>query len=177
MPPVQTRSGFSPEGIKRILRAAGLWQELNVNKELKDEWGWLVNTADEYEGFITRTSQASLGGTDYVRRCGSTLALTDGKLGHYVGDWAGCADLHAKDGSVEKGYFQKRRFRVHEASFALTEHYFPEFETHIPERIFLYPYSPQFDVGRIVASLAAYRHKYQPRIFLCATTKQGPGSR
>lgn len=156
-PPVLT-----VEGIKRIIQAAGLWMDKDLEGYYKDRWGPLLDIGEGYRGFVTCLPRdPTCGFVDQVRRTSSIVALHDGTdRCVYRGDWFACDD---------KGAY-KRCFKVQGASFALVERQYPLYRSYIPERIFVYPYSPKFDLQNITLRLNEYRRLRPPRVILCETT-------
>lgn len=152
----------SDEATQELLRGVGMWGDPNIHGGWRDRWGLYIVELEDYYGYETKSNEQ----TDQVRR-----------------NWSHCT-LH--DGWDSKVYLQniqgpegiRRYFRVEGASFALIEHAYGALNSYVPERLFIYPYSPKFSVRKVAESLREYRKQRPERIFLCPTTqKKLPGKK
>lgn len=127
----------------------GLW---------KDSWGLFIVMLDDYWGYETKSNDQ----TDHVRRNWSRCTFHDG--------WDSLIYLQ----NIQSPEGIRRYFRVEGASCALIEHQHTAFRSYVPERLFIYPYSPKFSVKKVADSLREYRKQRPERIFLCPVTPKGP---
>lgn len=144
----------SSEVVQALLDIAGLRGDLNIHGGLRDRWGLFVAEFDDYYGYETKSNEE----TDHVRRRWSRCTVHDG-----WGDIERFTPQECPEGA-------RRYFRVEGASYALVEHEWHAVGSYVPERLFIYPYSPKFSIRRVVGELAEYRRLHPAKIFLLPTT-------